>query len=259
MSKSTELEEIRKRCGDLIDIARLLGRSLDKDLIIRRALEYINERLGKRARYGVLEDGKLIIKYWIGDYAEDFQTSTEIVKRSIVWNVFEHGRGLNLTDPSQTNGYEHTLKEHVKIKAVVPLKYMDARMQHEVKFGVLIVDSGRQQKPISEGEFEYLMIMAELIGEAVGKAELVNDLIRSYNKREELGKATAHFLRNRFMTIGGFARRLYRTANDEKIKSYSEIIVKEINEMELCLQALEHMWREEERMAEHNYGDESDL
>jgi signal transduction histidine kinase len=249
ISKSAELEALEKRCGDLIDIARLLGRSLDKDLIIRRALEYINERLGKRARYGVLENGKLIIKYWIGDYVEDFQTSMEIVKRSIVWNVFEQGKALNLTEPSQTNGYEHTLKEHVKIKAVVPLKYMDARMQQEVTFGVLIVDSGRQQNPISKEEFEYLLIMAELIGEAVGKAELVNELIRSYKNREELVKAMAHFLRNRFMTIGGFARRLHKIADKKKIKSYSEIIVREIDEMELCLQALEHMWMEEERMA----------
>ncbi len=249
ISKSAELEELERRCGDLIDIARLLGSSLDKDVIIRRALEHIHKRLGKRARYAVLEDGRLVIRYWMGDYEEDFQTSKEIVKRSILWKVFEEGRPLNLTDPSQTNGYEHTLKDHVKIKAVVPLRYLDARTQQEEKFGVLVVDSGREQTPISEEEFEYLLIMAGLIGEAVGKAELVKEIIRLHENREELIKSIAHFLRNRFMIIGGFARRLHKKAHDGGVRGYAEVIFKEIGEMEVGLQALEDMWSKEEEKA----------
>lgn len=248
VSLRAQVEELEKRCEDLIDIARLLGRSFDKEVIIRKALEHINARLSKRARYAVLEDGKLAINSWIGDYENDFQTSKEIVKRSIVWEVFEEGKALNLTDPSQTNGYEHTLKEHVKIKAVVPLRYIDARTQGQVKFGVLVVDSGREQTPINEEEFEYLLIMADLIGEAVGKAELVKALIRSYENREELVKTMAHFLRNRFMVIGGFARRLHKKLREEKTKGYAEIIFKEIGTMEVSLQALEEMWKEEEKM-----------
>ncbi|MBW2040041.1 MAG: GAF domain-containing protein [Deltaproteobacteria bacterium] len=248
--KGAKLEGLEKHYEDLIDVARLLSRSLDKDIIIRRALEHVNERLGKRARYAVLEDGRLMIKYWIGDYKEDLHTSKKIVKRSIVWEVFEEGRALNLTDPSQTNGYEHTLKERVKIKAVVPLKYVDARTQQEVKFGVLVVDSGREQTPIAEEEFDYLLIMADLIGETVGKAELVNELIRSYEDREEIVKSMAHFLRNRFMVIGGFARRLHKKANKNETKGYAEIIFKGIGEMETCLQDLEEMWKEEKERQE---------
>lgn len=247
--KSATFEGLEKHYEDLIDIARLLTRSLDKDIIIRRALEHVNGRLRKRARYGVLEDGRLVIKDWIGDYDEDFHGSKEIVKRSIVWEAFEAGRALNLTDPSQTEGYEHTLKEHVRIKAVVPLTYIDARTQQEVKFGVLVVDSGRQQLPISEEDFEYLLIMADLIGETVGKAELVKELIRSYENREEMVKSMAHFLRNRFMTIGGFARRLHKRAHEGNMKGYAEIIMKEIGEMEKSLQTLEEMWKEEEERA----------
>ena len=51
----------------------------------------------------------------------------------------------------------------MKIKAVVPLRYVDPRTHQEVKFGVLVVDSGKEQAPITEEEFEYLQITADLI------------------------------------------------------------------------------------------------
>jgi len=236
---------LEKYCPDLVEITRLLSQSLDKDVIIRKTLEHVNKRLGKRARYSVLENGRLVIKYWVGDYEEDVETNKEIVKRSIVWKVFKEGRAVNFTDPSQTKGYEHTLKEHVKIKAVVPLHYIHARTQQQVKFGVLVVDSGREHIAITEDEFRYLLIMTDLIGETVGKADLVQELIESYENREELVKATAHFLRNRFMVIGGFARRLHEKVRSRDEKGYAEIIFNEIGEMEGCLRTLERMWEQD--------------
>jgi signal transduction histidine kinase len=134
----------------------------------------------------------------------------------------------------------------VKIKAVVPLRYVDARTHQGVKFGVLVVDSGKEQAPITEEEFEYLQIMADLIGEAVGKTVLVRDLIRSYEKREEASKSLAHFLRNRFMVIGGFARRLLKKTDNKEIKGYAETIAREIAEMEKSLRTLEEMLQGEE-------------
>lgn len=229
--------------GDLIEITRLLSQSLEKDVIIRKALEHVNKRLGKRARYAVLEDTRLVIKYWVGDYDEDFHANKEIVKRSIVCRVFEEGKAVNFTDPSQANGCEHTLKEQVKIKATVPLKYVHARTQQEVKFGVLVVDSGKRQTPITEDEFEYILIMADLIGQTVGKAELVQELIESYEKREESVKTMAHYLRNRFVAIGGFARRLHTRIQSGEEKMYAQIIFSEIEEMEGRLRALEEMLR----------------
>jgi signal transduction histidine kinase len=238
-SKDSQSEALEKRCEDLINVVRLVTLSLDKDAIIRKALEYVYERLGKRARYAVLEDGHLVIIHWVGEYEEKFLASKKVARRSILWKVFTEGKAMNLTVPSQTNGYEHTLTEHVKIKAVVPLRYVEARTHQEVKFGVLVVDSGKDQAPITEEEFEYLQIMADLIAEAVGKAELVRELIRSYEKREEAAKSLAHFLRNRFMVIGGFAHRLLKKADDEEVKGYAETIAREIEEMERSLQVLE--------------------
>jgi len=239
------LEALEKRCDDLIDVARLLNLSLDKEVIIKKSLGHIHERLGKRARYAVLKDGQLLIADWVGEYKENFSTTKKVAPKSVLWKAFSEGKALNLTDPSQTNGYEHTLKEQVKIKAIVPLRYVDARTHKEVRFGVLVVDSGREQAPITEEEFEYLQIMADLMGEAAGKAELVRELIRSYAQREELVKSMAHSLRNRFMVIGGFARRLCRKVNDGETKGYAGIIAKEVVKMEKSLQILEDMWKRE--------------
>jgi K+-sensing histidine kinase KdpD len=246
ISKGPQLEALEKRCDDLIDIARLLSLSFDKDVIITKALEHVHERLRKRARYAILEDGHLVIRHWVGEYEGNFLASKKIAKKSILWDAFTAGKALNLTDPSQTNGHEHTLTEQVKIKAVVPLRYMDARTHQGVKFGVLVVDSGREQAPISEEEFAYLQIMADLVAEAVGKTVLVRELIRSYEKREEASKSFAHFLRNRFMVIGGFSRRLLKKTDNKEIKGYAETIAREIDEMERSLQVLEEMLQGEE-------------
>lgn len=246
ISKNARVESLEKRCEDLIDIARLLALSFDKGIIIKKALGHIHERLDKRARCAVLEDGNLILTDWVGEYAGNFLDAKKVARKSILWKVFAGGKALNLTTPSQTNGYEHTLQEHVKIKAVVPLRYVDARTRQEVRFGVLVVDSGKEQTPITEEEFEYLQIMADLIGEAAGKTELVKELISSYAQREELVKSLAHSLRNRFMVIGGFARRLYKKVNDAETKEYAGTIAKAIGEMEKSLQVLENMWSGDE-------------
>lgn len=243
VSEDARVESLEKRCEDLIDIARLLALSFDKGVIIKKALGHIHERLGKRARYAVLEDGQLLIADWVGEYEANFLDAKKVAKKSILWKVFAEGKALNLTTPFQTNGYEHTLTEQVKIKAVVPLRYVDARTRQEVRFGVLVVDSGREQDPITDEEFEYLQIMADLIGEAAGKAELVTELISSYAQREELVKSMTHYLRNRFMVIGGFARLLYKKIDDDTTKEYTGIIAKEIVEMEKSLQVLENMWK----------------
>ncbi|MBN1253851.1 MAG: GAF domain-containing protein [Deltaproteobacteria bacterium] len=246
VSKDARLEALEKRCGDLIDVARLVSLSFDKDVIIKKALEHVHERLGKRARYAVLKDGDLMIRHWVGEYKGNVVASQKVAKKSILWDVFTEGKALNLTDPSQINGYEHTLAEHVKVKAIVPLRYVDARTHQEVRFGVLVVDSGTEQAPITEEEFDYLQIMADLIAEAVGKTGLVKELIHSYEKREEASKAFAHFLRNRFMVIGGFSRRLMKKADNKEVKEYAETIAREIEEMERSLQALEEMLQGEE-------------
>jgi len=56
-----------------------------------------------------------------------------------------------------------------------------------------IVDSGKEQIPISREDFEYLQVVGDLIGEAVGKAELVGQLISSYERRDEMVKDVTHY------------------------------------------------------------------
>ena len=232
---------------DITEITHLLSQSFDRDVIITRALEHINSRLGKRARYCVYEGTKLVIKYCVGEYREAVNPGEEIVRDSVVWRAFEEGKALNFMHPSQSNGYHHTLKEQVKVKAAVPLKYVDPRTQQEVKFGVLVVDSGQKGTPITEDEFAYLLVMADLVAETVGKAELIQELIESYEKRRELIITMADYLRNRFMAIGGFARRLHEKLQSGEEKNYALVISKEVEKLEERLEAIEGMFKEEEK------------
>ena len=54
---------------------------------------------------------------------------------------------LNLTDVRQTKGYDHTLAEKIKLKAIIPLWYVDSLTQEEKKVGALIVDCGQEGFP----------------------------------------------------------------------------------------------------------------
>jgi len=213
---------------DITEITHLLNLSFDKDVIIRRVLEHIHRRLGKRARYCVYKDSKLVIRYCVGDYREDVEPGKEIIRDSVVWRAFKEGKAMNFIHPSQSSGYQHTLREQVKIKAAVPLKYVDPRTQQEVKFGVLVVDSGERGAPITEDEFAYLLVMADLVAETIGKSELVRELIESYEKRREMILTMTDYLRNRFMTIGGFARRLHKKLRSGEAKREAMVISNEV-------------------------------
>jgi hypothetical protein len=138
---------------DVTEIAHLLSQSFDKDIIIRKVLAHINRRLGKRARYCAYKDSKLVIQCCVGEYRERVEPGKEIVRESVVWKAFEEGKALNFIHPSQSNGYQHTLQEQVKIKAAVPLIYVDPRTQQEMKFGMLVIDSGKKGTPIPTSRF----------------------------------------------------------------------------------------------------------
>ena len=70
---------------------------------------------------------------------------------------------------------------------------MDSLTQEEIRVGALIVDSGKEGVPISAEDFEFLKLVGELIGAAVGKAELTEQLMESY-RRKVMVKETAHIL-----------------------------------------------------------------
>jgi hypothetical protein len=232
---------------DITEISHLVSQSLDKDTIIKRVLGNINRRFGKRARYCVHKDSKLVIQYCVGEYREKVEPGREIVRESVVWKAFEGGKALNVVHPSQSEGYRHTLKEQVKIKAAVPLIYVDPITQKQVKFGILVIDSGEKGTPITDDEFEYLLVMADLVAETVGKSELVRELIESYEKRREMIITMTDYLRNRFMTIGGFAQRLHKKLRSGEGKRDAKVISDEIEKLEERLETIEAMFREEEK------------
>lgn len=199
--------DLVRRYQDLLEIARLVSWCMNRDYLIKTCLDHIGQRLGKRARYVLMEGDELKLHYWVGKYECPIEQAP-VCKESIVWRIVEKGEPLNLTDPNEIEGYQHTLANGIKIKAIIPLLYVDQLTQEEKRVGVLIVDSGKEGVPISAEDFEYLKVVGELIGAAVGKAKLSEQLIESYRKKEAMVKQTADAFRNRIAIIGTISRRI---------------------------------------------------
>jgi hypothetical protein len=162
-----------------------------------------------------------------------------ICKESIVWEVVEKGMPVNLTDASLMTGYSHTLKEKVKIKAVIPLWYVDSITQEERRVGALIVDCGRKGIPISSEDFEYLKVVGELIGAAVGKGEITEQLIESYKEKEKMVLETADAFRNRITAIGGFSRHMVQLAKNTDLAKEARMVYEEVQALETQLERFE--------------------
>jgi hypothetical protein len=231
-------EDLVKRYQDLLEIARLVSWCMNRDHLIKTCLDHISQRLGKRARYLLMEGGELKLHCWVGKYECPIE-QVPVDKESIVWRIVEKGIPLNLTDPKEIEGYRHTLTEGVKIKSVIPLQYVDSLTQEEIRVGALIVDSGKEGVPISGEDFEYLKVIGELIGAAVGKAELSEQLIESYRKKEAMVKQTADAFRNRITIIGTISRRIARLAKDPALAQDAEILYQEIQSLESHLEQFE--------------------
>jgi hypothetical protein len=185
-----------------------------------------------------MEGDELKLHYWVGRYRCPIEQAP-VCRESIVWRVVERGAPVNLTDPKEIEGYRHTLANGIKIKAIIPLLYVDQLTQEEVRVGALIVDSGKEGVPISGKDFEYLKVIGELIGAAVGKAELSEQLIESYRKKEAMVKQTADAFRNRITIIGTVSRRIIRLAKDPALVQEAEILYREIESLESHLERFE--------------------
>ena len=231
-------ENLAKRYQNLLEIARLVSWCMNRDYLIKTCLEHIGQRLGKRARCVLKEKEDLKLHCWVGKY-ECPMEQVPVCKESIVWRVAERGTPVNLTDPSLMAGYHHTLKEGIKIKAVIPLWYVDSITQEERKVGALIVDSGKKGVPISDEDFEYLKVVAELIGAAVGKAELTEQLMESYKRKEIMVRETAHAFRNRITAIGGFSRRMVQLAKNTDLAKEARMVYEEVQALETHLERFE--------------------
>jgi len=82
-------------------------------------------------------------------------------------------------------------------------------------------------------------MIGELIGSAVGKAELSEQLIESYRKKEAMVKETAHAFRNRITIIGTISRRIARLAKDPALAQDAEILYQEVQLLESHLRRFE--------------------
>jgi len=153
--RATKEENLAKRYQDLLEIARVVCWCMNRDYLVKTCLDQISRRLSKRARCVLKEKDDFTLHCWVGKYECPIEQAP-ICRDSIIWNVVKSGNPVNLTDPSETEGYGHTLLEKVKIKTIVPLWYVDNLTQKERKVGPLIVDSGKKGLPISDEDFEYL-------------------------------------------------------------------------------------------------------
>jgi hypothetical protein len=236
--KSTKEENLVKRYQDLLEIARLVSWCMNRDYLVKTCLDHISRRLGKRARCVLKEKDDLILHCWVGKYECSIE-QVPICRDSIVWNVVMSGSPVNLIDPSETEGYRHTLLEKVKIKAIVPLWYVDNLTQEERRVGALIVDSGKKGLPISDEDYEYLQVVGELIGAAIGKAELTEQLIESYKRKEIMVRETAHVFRNRLTAIGGLSHHMVQLAKNTDLAKEARMVYEEAEALETQLERFE--------------------
>jgi GAF domain-containing protein len=229
-------EDLVKRYQDLLEIGRLVSWCTNRDHLIKTCLDHINQRLGKRARYFLMEGEELKLHSWVGRY-ECLIEQVPVHKESIAWEVIQKGIPLNLTNSKEIEGLRHT--ESIKIKAIIPFQYVDSVTQEEIRAGALIVDSGEEGVPISAEDFEYLKAIGELVGAAVGKAQLTEQLIESYRKKEAIVKQTADAFGNRIAVIGMVSRRIARLAKDPALAQDAEILHQEIELLESNLKQFE--------------------
>ena len=227
------------RFRDIFELSHLLSSSAVPEQVIETVLTDLCERLGKRARCAFLEGEDLRLRFFAGAH-ECPIGGLQVHKESVVWDVVRKGVPANLTDPHDTNGYTHTLSTPIKIKAIIPLSYTDPLAQKETKIGALIVDSGQEGVPVSPEDFEYLKVIGELISAIAGRAALLQQLMSSCKRQEDILMVTAHNFRNRIVSIGGFARSIARVAQDKQVSEKATHLLEEVNRLESHLAEFEN-------------------
>jgi len=243
--RGTKGSEKKKHAGgpfhDILEVTRLLSSSTAPEKVIESVLAHLCERLGKRARCALLEGDDLKLRFWAGEHGCPVG-GLSVDKGSVVWDVVRTGVAINLTDIRQTDGYTHSLDTPIKIKAVIPLAYVDPMTNRIRKLGALIVDSGAEGVPISADNFEYLQVIGQLISALVGRSELVQQLMTSCRRQEEILMQTADSFRNSIAIIGGFSRRVARLAEDTLLAADASHLYEEVKLLEAHLAEFErHM------------------
>jgi GAF domain-containing protein len=237
MARIKEVDLV-KRYQDLLEMAHLVSWCTERDYLIKTFLEHINQRLEKRARCALMEGEELKICCWVGKYHYPIE-QVPICQESIVWKAIKEREPLNLTNPQESEGYRHTLPEEVKIKSIIPLWHVDSLSQEEKFVGALIVDSGKEGTPISTEDFEYLKDVGELLGAAIGKADLTGKLGECYRGKEAMVMDTVDAFRNRIAAIGTISRRIERIAGGTVLAQEARVLIKEVQSLETRLEQFE--------------------
>lgn len=216
---------------DILDASRLLSSSEVPEKVIETVLMDLCERLGKRARCALLEGKDLNLRFWAGEHSCPIG-GVKIRENSIVWDVVRKNKPVNLTDALQSNHYEHTLSAPIKVKSIIPLSYVDPLSKEQKNLGVLIVDSGKEDVPISTEDFEYLQVIGQLISAIVGRKELIQQLMESCHRQEAILMETAHNFRNSIVIIGGFSRRIAKLAEGTEMAENAMDLQMEVKTLE---------------------------
>jgi signal transduction histidine kinase len=128
--------------------------------------------------------------------------------------------------------------------------------------GVLLVDNLYNQSPITEEDLHFLSLFANQAGLAIENAMLyrnIEEVNRELKETQsllvhrekmaalgELSNTIAHQIRNPLVSIGGFARRLYRSIQAETPeKRYAQTIMIEVGRVEQILNDILQYTREE--------------
>jgi signal transduction histidine kinase len=118
--------------------------------------------------------------------------------------------------------------------------------------GVILVDNLYNQNPITEEDIHFLSMFSNQAGLAIENAILYRNLEEVHRELKEtqnllihqekmvalgeLANSIAHEIKNPLVSIGGFARRLYRTMPDEASeKRYTQTIMTEVARLEKIL------------------------
>jgi len=128
--------------------------------------------------------------------------------------------------------------------------------------GVILVDNLYNQNPITEEDIHFLSMFSNQAGLAIENAILYRNLEEVHQELKdaqtllvhqekmvalgEMSATVAHEIRNPLVSIGGFARRLYRATPDEAPeKRYTQTIMIEVARLERILDDLLNLTRDE--------------
>jgi two-component system sensor histidine kinase HydH len=166
------------------------------------------------------------------------------------WNHAKCERGCHLSSEVGCHVGEHMSRDpRVYSFATVPL-WGKGKV-----IGVILVDNLYNQNPITDEDIQILTMFSTQAGLAIENAILYRNLEEVHQRLKEtqtflvhqekmaalgeLSSTVAHEIRNPLVSIGGFARRLYRSVPDEAPeKRYTQTIMIEVSRLERILSDL---------------------